>query len=93
MYKLTKQSLSVQKKSHSFLFVMALNFKTGSGSNFFVENRVIIAIKSIEPLAPLHFKKSHTYLKLSRIKNGVLVNFNYKLLKEGFYRRLNNFAG
>ena len=57
-----------------------------------INDKVIIEVKSVEQLAPVHFKQLHTYLKLSGIKNGVLVNFNVNLLKEGFYRRFNNFA-
>jgi len=53
---------------------------------------VIVEIKSVEQVTPVHLKQLHTYLKLSGLKNGVLVNFNVNLLKEGFYRRFNNLA-
>ena len=93
MYELTKRSLSVQKQKPIPLIYDGIKFEDGFRADLFVENMIIIEVKSIEQLAPVHFKQLHTYLKLSRIKNGVLVNFNVNLLKEGFYRRFNNFTG
>jgi GxxExxY protein len=55
-----------------------------------VENLVIIEIKSVEALAPVHFAQLLTYLKLSELKLGLLINFNTKLLKEGRHRVVNN---
>ena len=55
-----------------------------------VENKVLIEIKSVENLAPVHFSQTLTYLKLSSIKLGLLINFNNKLLKHGIHRIVNN---
>ena len=55
-----------------------------------VENKVLIEIKSVENLAPVHFSQTLTYLKLSGIKLGLLINFNNKLLKHGIHRIVNN---
>jgi GxxExxY protein len=55
-----------------------------------VENMVIIEIKSVENLAPVHFSQTLTYLKLSDRKLALLINFNAKLLKEGIHRIVNN---
>jgi len=55
-----------------------------------VENKVLIEIKSVENLAPVHFAQTLTYLKLSGLKLGLLVNFNTKTLKEGIHRIANN---
>ncbi|MGZ5135061.1 MAG: GxxExxY protein [Flavitalea sp.] len=55
-----------------------------------VEEKLIIEIKSVDRLSPLHFKQLRTYLKLSNIKNGLLLNFNVVLMKEGFNRVFNN---
>jgi len=55
-----------------------------------VENKVIIEIKSVENLAPVHFAQTLTYLKLSGIKLGLLINFNTKTLKDGIHRIVNN---
>ena len=55
-----------------------------------VEKKVLIEIKSVENLAPVHFSQTLTYLKLSSIKLGLLINFNNKLLKHGIHRIVNN---
>jgi len=55
-----------------------------------VENKVIIEIKSVENLAPVHFAQTLTYLKLSEKKLAILINFNTKLLKDGIHRIVNN---
>ena len=55
-----------------------------------IENKVIVEIKSVESLAPVHYAQLLTYLKLSNLKLGLLINFNTKLLKDGIHRIVNN---
>jgi GxxExxY protein len=55
-----------------------------------IENKVIIEIKSVENLAPVHYSQTLTYLKLSGLKLGLLINFNTKTVKEGIHRIVNN---
>jgi GxxExxY protein len=55
-----------------------------------VENKVLIELKSVEQLAPVHFAQTLTYLKLSGIKLGLLINFNSKILKNDIHRLVNN---
>ena len=55
-----------------------------------MNNKVIIEVKSIEVLAPVHFAQTLTYLKLSGLKLGLLINFNSKILKEQIHRIVNN---
>jgi len=55
-----------------------------------VENKVIVEVKSVEALAPIHFAQLLTYLKLSDLKLGLLINFNSKILKENIHRIVNN---
>lgn len=55
-----------------------------------VAGKLVIEIKSIERLAPVHFKQVMTYLKLSGLKNGLLLNFNSEWMKDGFHRVFNN---
>ncbi len=51
-----------------------------------VENEIIIELKSVESLLPIHEAQLLTYLKLARVKQGFLVNFNVKRLKDGIKR-------
>ncbi len=55
-----------------------------------VEDKVIVEIKSIEDLAPVHFAQTLTYLKLSGLKLALLINFNTKYLKNSIHRIVNN---
>jgi GxxExxY protein len=54
-----------------------------------IENRVIIEVKSVEELSPLHHKQLLTYLKITDLKLGILVNFNVTNINEGIYRKVN----
>ena len=54
-----------------------------------VENKVIVELKAMEGLAPVHFKQVLTYLKLSNLKLGLLINFNEELIKNGIRRIAN----
>ena len=92
MYELCKRSLLVQRQIGIPVFYDGIKFKDGFRADLMIESCIIVEIKSLEVLAPVHFKQLHTYLKLSGIQNGVLVNFNVNLLKDGFYRRFNNFV-
>ncbi len=56
-----------------------------------VENEVILEIKAVDDLHPIHEAQLITYLKLADKKLGYLINFNVKLMKDGFKRKVNNF--
>ena len=55
-----------------------------------INNKVILEIKAIEELAPVHYAQLLTYLKLSGLKLGLLINFNSKTLKNNIHRIVNN---
>jgi len=54
-----------------------------------VENKIVIELKAVEDLMPVHEVQLVTYLKLSGMKLGYLINFNVSLLKFGIRRRIN----
>jgi GxxExxY protein len=56
-----------------------------------VENEIILELKSIDGLLPVHEAQLITYLKLANKRLGFLINFNVPLLKQGFRRFVNNF--
>ncbi len=64
--------------------------EAGFRADILIENKVIIEIKSIEALAPVHYKQVQTYLKLTGCKLGLLINFNVALIKEGIHRIVNH---
>ena len=61
----------------------------GFRADVIIDKKVIIEFKSIEALAPVHYKQVQTYLKLTGIKLGLLINFNVPLIKEGIHRIVN----
>ncbi len=54
-----------------------------------VDDTIIIELKSVEELKNVHFKQLQTYLKLTNLRIGILINFNVTLLKDGFHRIAN----
>lgn len=67
-----------------------LRLEIGFRTDLIVENKVIIEIKSIEEIAPVHIKQLLTYLRLADLKLGLLINFNVVLIKQGIRRVVNN---
>lgn len=63
---------------------------TGFRADLIVEDRVIVEIKSIEELSPVHRKQLLTYLRLTKKHLGLLINFNVALIKDGITRLVNN---
>lgn len=61
----------------------------GFRADLIVDEKVIIEIKSVETIAPVHFKQLLTYLKLTGMKLGLLINFNEALIKSGIHRIVN----
>lgn len=59
--------------------------------DLFVENEIIIEIKAVEYILPVHEAQIISYLKLTEKKLGFLINFHESLLKDGFHRFVNNF--
>jgi GxxExxY protein len=59
--------------------------------DFLVENRVIVELKAVEKLLPLHLAQLMTYLKLSGHHVGLLINFNVPHLRHGIRRVVNNY--
>ncbi|MEJ6829818.1 MAG: GxxExxY protein [Akkermansiaceae bacterium] len=55
-------------------------------ADLIVNNQVLVELKSIENLLPLHHKQVFTYLKLTDLNLGLLINFNTPLLKDGLHR-------
>ncbi len=66
-----------------------MKLELGFRTDIIVEDKVIIEIKSIEALAPVHSKILLTYLRITELKLGMLVNFNEALIKNGIHRVVN----
>jgi GxxExxY protein len=66
-----------------------VHIKLGFRADIIVEDRVVIEIKSVEEIAPVHKKQLLTYLRLLDKRLGLLINFNVALIKNGIARVVN----
>jgi GxxExxY protein len=66
-----------------------IKMEVGFRIDLLIENKVIIEIKSVEALAPVHFAQTLIYLKLSGLKLALLINFNTIKLKDSIHRIVN----
>jgi GxxExxY protein len=89
-YELQNSGLSVEQQVPMPLLYKDIRLDCGYRLDLRVERKVIIEIKSVEILAPVHFAQTLTYLKLSDCKLGLLINFNTAMLKDGIHRVVNN---
>ena len=89
-FDLREQGLLIRQQAPMPFEYKGLKQEIGFRIDVLVNNKVLIEIKSVENLAPVHFAQTLTYLKLSGLKLGFLINFNTKLLKDGIHRLVNN---
>lgn len=83
-------NLSVKKQVVLPVIRKDKKLESGFRIDLIVENKLIIELKSVESLADVHYKQLLTYLKLTNIKLGLLINFNEALLKNGIKRIVND---
>ena len=67
-----------------------MRFEEGFRADLIVEGRLLVELKSVERVAPVHKKQVLTYLRLMGISLGFLVNFGEELMKTGIHRIINN---
>lgn len=89
-YELEKLGLKYLRQQGIPVIYEDVQMDIGFRADVIIENKVIIEIKSVEALAPVHHKQLLTYLKLTNHKLGLLVNFNVDLIKNGITRIVNN---
>ena len=90
LYQLKKDGLQVKAQVAIPVVYDEQLLDIGFRLDILVEDKVIIEIKSVEELAKVHHKQILTYLKLTKLKLGILVNFNSDNILESIYRKVNN---
>jgi GxxExxY protein len=90
-YELVKLGYSVERQRAIDVEWDGHNLGVGFRADLVVESLIIIELKSIEKLQAVHFKQLNTYLKLTGMRVGLLINFNEMLLKDGFHRVINGY--
>lgn len=88
-YELEKLGYEIERQAGIEVEWDGQSMGLGFRADMIVESMVIIELKSVEKLQPVHFKQLQTYLKLTDMKVGLLINFNESLLKNGFHRIAN----
>ena len=88
-YELKKMGLKVRNQVPFPIEYDEVKLDIGYRIDLLVEDKVVVEIKSVESIIPVHHKQVLTYLKLLDLKLGLLVNFNCENLEEGIIRKIN----
>jgi len=90
-YELVNSGLKVIKEKPLPLIYKEVRLECGYRIDLFVEDRIIVEVKSIEVLHDIHLAQTLTYLKLMNRRIGLLMNFNVLRLKDGLKRVVNGY--
>jgi len=89
-YELRKAGLAYKRQQEIDVFYEDIKMNAGFRADIIVEEKLVLELKSIEAVLPVHLKVLRTYLRLTDIKLGLLINFNVALLNDGIKRLVNN---
>ena len=89
-YELSKKGLFVERQKTLPVVWDEIKLDIGFRTDLIIENKLILEIKSIEKITEVHAKQIMTYLKITKMKLGLLINFNVPLIKFGITRIVNN---
>ena len=90
-YELVERGHTVEKQKIVPIRYKATEVDAGFRIDLLVDRKVIVELKAVDSLAPIHKAQLMTYLKLTGLKVGLLMNFNVNILKHGLQRVVNNF--
>jgi GxxExxY protein len=91
VHELKKRGLHVDSEISMPIHYEDVDLDVGFRVDLLVENKVIIELKSIEKVAEVHKKQLLTYLRISGLQVGLLINFGAPLIKDGIFRIVNGF--
>ena len=86
---LVQRGLRVDLQRPIPILYRGLEFEIGFRADIIVKDKVILEIKSVEAIHPVHKKQLLTYLRLTNRRRGLLINFNVNLIKDGISRVVN----
>ena len=90
LFELRKRGVNVKSQVALPISYKGVQLEAGYRIDILVEEKVIIEIKTVEDFADIHLAQILTYLKLSKLKPGLLINFNSVKLVDGLKRVVNN---
>jgi len=85
-YEMIESNLLVTRQEEMPIEYKGIEIEAGYRIDLLVENRIILELKAVAELQPIHTAQLFTYLKLSGCKIGYLINFNVKSLRDGIKR-------
>ena len=88
-YELEKRGLRITRQPAIPIIYQGVRIETGFRADLIVEDKVIVEIKSVETILPVHKKQLLTQLRLADKRLGLLINFNVMLIKDGITRIAN----
>jgi GxxExxY protein len=89
-YELSQNGFFVEKQKPIPVIWKEVKMDVGFRADLIVERKVLVELKSVEAITPLFPKITLNYLKMTKIKLGLLINFNVPLIKDGIQRIVNN---
>ena len=90
-HELTERKLTFERQKALPVIYRGVELDCGYRIDFLVDERVVVELKAVDNLEPIHKAQLLSYLKLSGCKVGLLINFNVKILKDGIHRLVNKF--
>ncbi len=91
VYELVSKNLKVERQKGLPIKYKGMQLDCGYRIDLLVEDKIIVEIKAVEKLEPIHEAQLLSYLKLSELEVGLLINFNVKILKNGLRRLVKKF--
>ena len=88
-HELIKRGLKVERQKPIPVIWDEIYLDIGFRSDIIVEDKVIVELKSVETISKVHSKQLLTYLKITDMKLGLLINFNEALIRDGIFRIVN----
>ena len=85
-YELEKAGIKYEKQKELIINYKGVRLDNGYRIDILVENNIVIELKSVEALLPVHTAQIMTYIKLSKKRIGLLINFNVTNLQNGIHR-------
>ena len=90
-YELNKKGLIVEKEKPVPLIYEEVKLECGYRIDILINSELVLELKSVDAIADIHIAQTLTYMKLTNIQYGLLINFNVVLLKEGIKRLINKY--
>jgi GxxExxY protein len=89
-YEWNKKGIEIRRQQGVKVIHEGVDMGIGFVPDLVLGNKIILELKSVEALAQVHYKQIQTYLRLTNLKLGLLINFNVPLIKNGIHRIANN---